>query len=109
MRIYWLGGSPCSGKSAIAERLAVQYNLTYVRCDDSLSAHIATSDPCHQPTLARLRTMSSDEIWLEPVAAQVERVIAIYREEFPLLFAELQALHTGRPILAEGAALMPEL
>ena len=109
MRIYWLGGSPCSGKSTIAERLTLQYNLTYFRCDDSLTAHIASSDPRHQPTLARLRTMTSDEIWLEPVAAQVERVIAIYREEFSLLLAELQALHTGRPILAEGAALMPEL
>lgn len=107
--IYWLGGSPCSGKSMIAERLAEQYNLTYFNCDARFTDHLAMSNPRHQPTLHRLRTMTSDEIWLAPVAQQVERVIAIYREEFPLLLADLHALPTERPILAEGAALMPEL
>ncbi|MEZ4620705.1 MAG: hypothetical protein R2867_35060 [Caldilineaceae bacterium] len=108
-KLYWLGGSPCSGKSTIAEALATQYDLTYFSCDNRLWDHVATGDPNLQPTLARLHTMSSDEIWLEPVAAQVDRVFAIDREEFPLLLADLQALATDHPILAEGAALMPEL
>ncbi len=107
--IYWLGGSPCSGKSTIAELLAERYNLHYVNCDATFERHLQASDPAAQPTLHRLRTMSSDAIWLASVAKQVARVIAIYREEFPLLLAEMAALPADRPILAEGAALMPEL
>jgi 2-phosphoglycerate kinase len=107
--IYWLGGSPCSGKSTIAELLSKRYNLTYFSCDAAFDRHLQASDPVQQPTLHRLRTMTSDEIWLEPVAAQLAREIAIYCEEFPLLLADLAALPTDRPILAEGAALMPTL
>lgn len=107
--IYWLGGSPCSGKSTIAELLAERYNLRYFNCDAAFQRHIQASDPAVQPTLYRLRAMSSDAIWLAPVAEQVARVIAIYREEFPLLLDDLATLPSDRPILAEGAALMPEL
>ncbi len=107
--IYWLGGSPCSGKSTIAELLAKRYNLHYFNCDATFERHLQASDPAAQPTLHRLRTMNSDAIWLAPVAEQVARVIAIYREEFPLLLADLAVLPIDRPILAEGAALMPEL
>ncbi len=107
--IYWLGGSPCSGKSTIAELLAERYNLYYFNCDAAFDRHLQASDPAAQPTLHRLHTMSSDVIWLAPVAEQVARVIAIYREEFPLLLDALATLPSDRPILAEGAALMPEL
>ncbi len=34
--------------------------------------------------------------------------IALYREEFPLLLEELLALPKSPPVLAEGAALLPE-
>ncbi|MCB0063601.1 MAG: hypothetical protein KDE19_15870 [Caldilineaceae bacterium] len=107
--LYWLGGSPCSGKSTIAELLADRYNLHYYNCDHAFARHQQASDPAAHPTLHRLATLSSDEIWLVPVTEQVEREIAIYREEFSLIVADLEALPTERPILAEGAALLPEL
>jgi len=108
-QIYYLGGSPCSGKSTIAERLAERYSLHYFNCDAAFADHLQASDPVEQPTLHRLRTMTSDEIWLVPVADQLARVIAIYREEFSLLLADFRALPADQPILAEGAALLPEL
>ena len=107
--IYWLGGSPCAGKSTIAEMLANRYNLHYFNCDHAFARHQQQSNPSDQPTLYGLGQLTCDEIWLVPVAEQVARVIAIYEEEFALLLADLQALPTNRPILAEGAALMPVL
>lgn len=106
---YWLGGSPCAGKSTVAEMLAHAYDWHYINCDSRFGEHQRRSDPHRQPTLHRLATLTSDEIWLTPVADQVARVIAIYREEFPLLLADLAAAPTDRPILLEGAALLPEL
>lgn len=107
--LYWLGGSPCAGKSTIAEILASRYNLHYFSCDNAFTRHQQQSDPITQPTLYGLAARTCDEIWLVPVAKQVARVIAIYEEEFPLILADLQALPSDRPILAEGAALMPAL
>lgn len=107
--IYWIGGSPCAGKSTVAQALADRYNLHYYQCDAAFSAHQRRASPIHQPTLQRLATLSCDEIWLPPVAEQVARVQTIYREEFALILDDLRALPAERPILAEGAALMPSL
>lgn len=105
--IYWMGGSPCAGKSTVAQALADRYNLHYYQCDVWFPAHQRRASPIHQPTLQRLAALSCDEIWLPPIADQVARVQAIYREEFPMILDDLRALSADRPVLAEGAALMP--
>lgn len=105
--IYWIGGSPCAGKSTIAETLADRYDLNYYQCDFWFDAHQRRAQPNEQPLLHRLAGMSCDEIWLPPVAEQVARETAIYTEEFAMILADLQALPRSRPILAEGAALLP--
>ena len=107
--LYWIGGSPCAGKSTVAQALANRYNLHYYQCDAAFPAHQRRASSLHQPTLQRLAALSCDEIWLPPVADQVARVQAIYREEFPMILDDLHMLPTDRPILVEGAALMPPL
>lgn len=39
--IYYIGGSPCSGKSTIAEMIAKKYDLHYFKVDDYLDKYIA--------------------------------------------------------------------
>ena len=107
--VYWIGGSPCAGKSTVAQALADRYNLYYYQCDAWFPEHQRRASPAQQPTLQRLAVLSCDEIWLSPVAEQVARVQAIYGEEFAMILADLRALPTARPILAEGAALMPSV
>ena len=34
MKVYYIGGSPCSGKSTVAKVLAAQYGLVYFKSDD---------------------------------------------------------------------------
>lgn len=105
--VYWIGGSPCAGKSTIAQTLADRYNLHYYQCDSWFDAHQQCANPDQQPLLHKLTGMSCDELWLPPVAEQVAREIAIYREEFAMILADLAALPRTQPILAEGAALLP--
>jgi hypothetical protein len=105
--IYWIGGSPCAGKSTIAQTLADRYNLHYYPCDFWFEAHQQRAQPEQQPILYRLAGLSCDQIWLPPVVEQVTRVQAIYTEEFAMILADLQALPRTSPILAEGAALLP--
>lgn len=107
--VLWLGGSPCAGKSSIADGLAARHGLTVYRCDDAFHHYKERIDPRAQPVFARLARATCDEIWLRPTEQQIREEIALYREEFPQILADLAAMPKDRPILAEGAALLPEL
>ena len=107
--VFWLGGSPCSGKSSIALLLAKRHSLPLYVCDDHYPEHIARADPATQPRLARVGSMSWNEIWSRPVDVAVNDEFEFYREEFGMILEDLQSMATDRPILAEGAALLPEL
>jgi 2-phosphoglycerate kinase len=103
--IFYLGGSPCAGKSSVAELLAAQYGLTYVRLDDRLYEHITVATAELQPALASIGAASSDELWLIPPKVQVRRTIQAYVEEFALHLEDIAG--TTGSLLLEGAALLP--
>jgi dephospho-CoA kinase len=48
---YILGGSPCSGKSTIAEMLSKRYQLPYYKVDDHDAAHFQRCQPEKQPVM----------------------------------------------------------
>ena len=105
---YVLGGSPCSGKSTVAARLVARYGLQAYKVDDYQEAHMAhcTSE---QPTMFRYASMSWDDIWMQPVAQQVDDEFAFYRERFTFILQDLAQMDPARPTLLEGAALLPAL
>lgn len=105
--VFFLGGSPCAGKSSTAEILKKRFDFHYVRLDDRLGAHLTAASHTSQPTLARIAAASCDELWLIPPRSQTRRMICAYEEEFPLHLGEIDGL--PRPFLLEGAALLPHL
>ena len=107
--VYWLGGSPCAGKSSIADRLVAAHGLAVYRCDDAYFRHAETITPADQPVFSRIVGATCDELWMRPVERQVAEALELYREEFSLILADLMALPASRPLIAEGAALLPEL
>jgi len=60
---YILGGSPCSGKSTIAEMLSNQYGFHYYKADDQESEHMSRAQPDSQPIMFQYSKMKWDEIW----------------------------------------------
>ncbi len=106
--VLWIGGSPCSGKSSVAEILAEEYNLSMYRCDDAFAEHARHADSDRHPTLHRLTHMTWDEIWMRPVEVQVADEFACYREEFAMIVDDLMGYPASTPVIAEGAALLPE-
>jgi 2-phosphoglycerate kinase len=103
-----MGGSPCSGKSSIAHILAREYGLQTYHCDDHYEAHLKRADPGKQPRISRASGVTWDEVWMHPVDYLVVREFAFYREEFEMIMEDLLAMPRSCPILAEGAALLPE-
>jgi adenylate kinase family enzyme len=106
---YIIGGSPCSGKSTIAEKLANEYQLGYYRVDDYYQAHVKRCNPDDHPTMYKIADMSWNEIWSRPVSLQVSEEIAYYRELFGMILDDLATYEPGKAIIFEGAALLPEL
>jgi hypothetical protein len=107
--VYWIGGSPCSGKSSIASWLADRIPLRTYRCDDPMWAHMERATPEAQPHMHRQATRSWEETWMRPVDVQLAEEIAFYHEEWPMIVDELLALPDDLPLLVEGAALLPPL
>lgn len=106
---YVLGGSPCSGKSTVAAQLAAQFGLDTYKVDDHDAAHMARCRPAQQPVMCRYAAMSWDEIWMRPVPLQIDEEFDFYRERFGLIAQDLVDREPTRPIIVEGAALLPEL
>jgi hypothetical protein len=106
--IYWIGGSPCSGKSSVADMLVEKYGFALYRCDEAFYEHCKIVTAERQPVFHRLIHLSSEDLWMRLVAQQVEEEIALYREEFPLILEDLLAYPRTQPVLVEGAALLPE-
>jgi hypothetical protein len=102
--VLWIGGTPCSGKTSITKLLAEMYQLQVYHCDEAFEIH-----KLHMSATRKLRTISWDELWVQPLDTLVADVFAIYREEFQLIMADLRALPPWPPILAEGMALLPDL
>jgi 2-phosphoglycerate kinase len=106
---FVLGGSPCSGKSTLAERLSAEFQFPYYKVDDHMWRHLELADPQSQPTMAAYGKLSWNEIWSQPVDQQVEHVIAYYTEQFPMILDDLLAYAGQGPIIMEGAAFLPAL
>ena len=105
--IYWLGGSPCAGKSSIAHQLVEQFDLHLYHCDTEFERQQAQVTAESAPTIHQLHRLSCDELWLRPVAEQLRTEIVYQEEQFQLILADLRQLPARQKILVEGSALMP--
>jgi hypothetical protein len=105
--VFWLGGSPCAGKSTVAEILASRFELDVYHVDEAFDRHARGLDPSRQPALARWCAASANERWHRPVDDLVGEAIACYREHFALIAADVSARTGRRPLLVEGTALLP--
>ena len=108
MTIFYIGGSPCSGKSTVAEALAARYGLSYFKVDDYLDEFTARGAAEGLPVCRRIQRMSAEEIWMRPPHIQCQEELDYYAEIAPFIQEKLQLLSRPR-IIAEGAAFLPHL
>lgn len=106
---YYLGGSPCCGKSTIAKMVADKYNFQYFKVDDFLEGYIAKGAMEKKLLLSKISKMTLDEIWLKNPKEQNAEELEIYREMFEYVINDMKLLDNGTPVVAEGAAFLPEL
>ena len=105
--VFWLGGSPCAGKSSIGNILASRFKFDVYHADDAFEAHARRFDPVLHPTLTRWCASSWDERWMQPLDGLVRDVIDCYREHFTLILGDVLSAPKDKPLLVEGTALLP--
>lgn len=88
--IYWIGGSPCAGKTSISEMLLEKYDFELYRCDDYLDKHLKIGVNRNYPIMSKLNKMNCDEIWMRPIDLQVYEEFEYYKEEFKQILEELK-------------------
>lgn len=106
----WIGGATDAGKTTVARRLALVHTVALFECDRRDAAEherIAQASPAYRAFL----DMDLEARW---VATTPERLLAntlaSFVERFPLILESLRRLERrGRPVLAEGWDLTPDL
>jgi hypothetical protein len=105
--IYWLGGSPCCGKSTCAELLHKQFGLHYYKCDDHFGRHLEEGARRKLPVSSTVQGVTHEYIFMRSDEETLRLPFDLYAEQFPLIMEDIASL--PRPLLVEGCALLPDL
>jgi hypothetical protein len=103
---YWIGGSPCAGKSSVAALLAARHELALVECDAGADRRLARMAPARPPAFAELTDLGTCARLARPPRWQASREVSFYHEQFDFLLEEIPC---SPRVLVEGADLLPEL
>jgi len=106
-KVFWLGGSPCAGKSSISEILAKRFGLDVYHVDEAFDLHLQRIDAARQPALMKWRRSSWNQRWMQPVDDLVQDAIACYQEHFDLFYEDILKMPNENNLLVEGSALLP--
>ena len=106
--IYFIGGSPCSGKSTVAEYISKKYDMYYFKVDDFLEQYTEIGYAKNYPICKKQYELSPDAVWLRNPEVQCKEEFIFYDEIFQFVLEDLQKLKGHKAIIAEGAAFLPK-
>jgi hypothetical protein len=107
----WIGGGQWAGKSTVARILARRYGLTAYHYDyhdarghddRRIARRVRLGEPPYGP--------EPDDIWVNTTPAEMAAAtLADFPVRFEWALDDLRGLVSGRPVIAEGWGLRPEL
>lgn len=106
----WIGGGTDAGKTTVARILALTHTLALYECDGANAAHHAQLAE-QDDDIAAFLSATVDERWLKPAPQDLaDRSLRSFAARWPMILQDLKPLaRRGRPVLAEGFDLTPEL
>lgn len=107
--IYYIGGSPCSGKSTITEILSKKYGLYYFKVDDFLDKYAETGASKGYPICKKQIEMDAEQIWMREPTLQCKEELLFYEEILEFILEDLRQIGNTSRIITEGAAYLPKL
>lgn len=107
--LFWIGGSPCGGKSTVAEIIAEEYGLHVYHVDQQIDRLMMELTAKEQPALSQWAAQSWDERWMQPAENLLSTVNQAYDETFYWCLPEILAIPPTQPTIIEGNPLRPAL
>jgi 2-phosphoglycerate kinase len=108
VRAYWIGGSPCCGKSTLSEMLVREFGFRLYKVDDQLDRYREIGAAANIPIMRKFQAMNLDETWLRDIQLQVVDEFEFYRHALNTIVGDLKSGHSEGPVVIEGAAILPE-
>ena len=110
METYWIVGSPCAGKTTIADMLGQEHNLRVYHLDRYYESYLRRAELDKHPYLTHIKGLGQRFLAL-PHEEQLERVKKISAEQFEFILADIATWREDdpdTPILVEGANIRIE-
>jgi 2-phosphoglycerate kinase len=110
-QVRWIGGTPCAGKTTVAQMLAHQHALRVYHRDAHQEAYLQRADATRHPALsAALASRADWETWYRQSPHTIfEQARRENREAFEFVLDDLEQMPSESAILVEGIGLYPEL
>jgi len=105
--VFWLGGSPCAGKSSISQILENDFDINVYRVDAAFEKHRNQFSQSLHPALCNWENSTWKQRWMQTVDKLVRDVVEIYQEHFSLILEDVRSFPKDKALLVEGTALMP--
>lgn len=109
MDTYYIGGSPCAGKSTVAEILSQKYDLYYLKVDDFLDDYTKIGALKGYPICKKTVEMNAEQIWMRDPLLQCAEELEFYKEVWEYVLADLKQINCKNGIITEGTAYVPKL
>ena len=106
--ILWIGGSPCSGKTSIADLLADRYSLVLYHVDEIFDEHRRQVTREQHPCLYKWTHTPWNDLWMQSREILLQEAIGCYGEQFEMIVRDLAERPGQQTILVEGSSLLPD-
>lgn len=109
--VFWIGGGPGAGKTAVARRLAERFGLHLYIADDALQGYGQRLNRPEYPLTQAFLAMDMDQRWVRRSPEEMFRTFHRFQGEgFDLVADDLRRLaKRGTGVIAEGLSLIPQL
>lgn len=110
MKVYYIGGSSCSGKTTIARVIAKKHDLSHIELDENLERYVIRGASEGKKYCIEQKNMQVERKWEKSPEVLYEEEIGLYREIFPYVMEDienlLEAEEIGESSKAEGADIL---
>lgn len=106
---YYIGGSPCSGKSTVTELIAEKFDLYYFKVDDLLDSYTELGTLKNYEICRKQKELTTEQIWMREPELQCKEELQFYEEIFEFVLQDLMVSTGKTGIITEGAAYLPSL
>jgi len=103
--IFWLGGSPCAGKTTISHIIGQEFGWHIYHIDRYVESYLQRAGKKKHPHLTAYKKMGLKDFLLQDPQIQMQQVIGMSHEQFAFILDDLAEIE-AKTILVEGANLL---